>query len=371
METSEICVLCKKTLIGGQIVKVQKGIENIKKMSILRNDNVHILLENKDSVEVHTKCRYKYIRRVKDKEQESKEEPRRELRQLDFQFDFKNMCLFCAEVPDYNHPKRNPISLASTMKIKDNIIKVCNERNDEWGNTVLVRVNSVIDLVASEARYHKSCYALFNQHGSNPKGKSNSCDNKNALNLTKHNAFYKLCDFLENNDECQYDIKELMSIMKENSLDGEVYSEEYVKMKLKAHYGDAICMTSKCGKWTVCFRGTASRILNDNWYKDRLKNGTDERMRIVKAAAIIIKEDIYSLTCEYDNYPCLEEIASGGYNVIPDSLKCLLQSVMKSKGKNSQPSEKKNCYRGKFYNSCGQAKKLFISLAGRFRNIFT
>ncbi|CAH1102063.1 unnamed protein product [Psylliodes chrysocephalus] len=325
METSEVCVLCEKTLIGEQIVKVQKGIKNIKRMSVLRNDNMHILLENKDSVEVHTKCRYMYIRRIKEKEQESNEESRRELRRLNFQFDFKTICLFCAEVLDNNHPNRNPISLVSTMKIKDNIIKICNERNDEWGNNVLVRVNSVKDLVASEARYHKSCYTLFNRHGSNPKGKSNLCDNKSALNLTKHNAFYQLCDFLENNYECQYDIKELMAIMKEKSLDGEeVYSEKYVKMNLKSHYGDAICMTSKSGKWTIGFRGTASRILNDRWYKDKLKNNADERMRIVEAAAIIIKEDIYSFTCEYNNYPCVEEIASGGYNVIPDSLKCLL-----------------------------------------------
>ncbi|CAG9759929.1 unnamed protein product [Ceutorhynchus assimilis] len=90
--------------------------------------------------------------------------------------------------------------------------------------------------------------------------------------------------------------------MKEKSLDGEVYSEEYVKMKLKAHYGDSICMTSKSGKWTLCSRGTVSRILNDKWYEDKLKNITDERMRIVEAAAILIK-----VACEYDNYPSVEQ----------------------------------------------------------------
>lgn len=342
MEPTEICILCKQTLLGGQTVKVQKGIDNLKRMSVIRNDDVHKLLQNKDSIEIHTKCRYTYIRRVKETEQKSSEEPRHDLRTFDLPFDFKTMCLFCGQTPDYKHPKRNPISYASTMKVKNNIIKVCQERNDEWGNIILARVNSVIDLVASEARYHKSCYAFFSKSGTNPPGTSNLTGNKNALSVTKSNAFDQLCGYLEDNDECQYDIKELVSIMKEYSLDDQsYYSEEYLKKKLKAHYGDAIYITSRSGKWIVCFRGTASRILNDNWYEECYKNDSDERMRIVEAAAIIIREDIYSLTCDCENYPNIDEIASGGYNEIPKSLKCFLQSVMKSKGKHSQSSDKK------------------------------
>ena len=57
MEPTEICILCKQTLLGGQTVKVQKGIDNLKRMSVIRNDDVHKLLQNKDSIEIHTKCR--------------------------------------------------------------------------------------------------------------------------------------------------------------------------------------------------------------------------------------------------------------------------------------------------------------------------
>lgn len=56
-------------------------------------------------------------------------------------------------------------------------------------------------------------------------------------------------------------------------------------------------------------------------------NDSDERMRIVEAAAIIIRED--SLTCHCENYPNIDEIALGGYNEIPKSYKDLFMCFTK------------------------------------------
>ena len=56
---------------------------------------------------------------------------------------------------------RSFIHLATTMYIKQSIVLIAEERNDDWGNVVLQRLDSVIDLVAAEGRYHRGCYVLF------------------------------------------------------------------------------------------------------------------------------------------------------------------------------------------------------------------
>nr|CAD7567921.1 unnamed protein product [Timema californicum] len=59
----------------------------------------------------------------------------------------------------------------------------------------------------------------------------------------------------------------------------------------------------------ICSRGLASRILNDKWYEDYLKSQRDERKRIFKAAATIIKENIFSHWYNGDTYLITEVMA--------------------------------------------------------------
>ena len=45
---------------------------------------------------------------------------------------------------------------------KQEILEKCDERNDEWASQVRVGVcGAVSDLHAADARYHKSCCAIF------------------------------------------------------------------------------------------------------------------------------------------------------------------------------------------------------------------
>ena len=56
---------------------------------------------------------------------------------------------------------RSLIHLATTMHIKQSIVRIAEERNDDCGNVVLQCLSSVINLVAAEGRYHRDCYVLF------------------------------------------------------------------------------------------------------------------------------------------------------------------------------------------------------------------
>lgn len=42
----------------------------------------------------------------------------------------------------------------------------------------------------------------------------------------------------------------------------------------------------------ICFRNTGYTILSNNWYESKNQNEEEERLRVVKAAADIIREDM-------------------------------------------------------------------------------
>ena len=51
--------------------------------------------------------------------------------------------------------------LVETLIIQGTLRKHALLRNDQWGNAVLSRVDSVIDLPTAEARYHSQCSSNF------------------------------------------------------------------------------------------------------------------------------------------------------------------------------------------------------------------
>lgn len=48
-----------------------------------------------------------------------------------------------------------------TFEIRESVLTRALARNDDWGEIVSVRIQSVHDLVAAEARYHRDCYTKF------------------------------------------------------------------------------------------------------------------------------------------------------------------------------------------------------------------
>ena len=109
---------------------------------------------------------------------------------------------------------------------------------------------------------------------------------------TNQRPFRNYVSNLEENDERQYSIEELMSIMGRIESKDFSYSKKHLKRKLKEHFGDSIVVTDIPGKnGVVCFSHCMKNILNDSWYTNRKCNTADEAKRIIETAALIIRSD--------------------------------------------------------------------------------
>lgn len=162
-EESHSCILCEPTGNNcfGDTVCVTRGLNKIIETSVSKGDNVKKLLENKSSVVVHVKCRKDYTRRLEPVT--SKPQTVHEIRE---EFNFKSQCIICGEkvVVEVNKFRKRTsyeYSVVETLEFIENIRTNAEKRNDNWGKEVLLRLSNVIDLVAAEGRYHRTCYKYF------------------------------------------------------------------------------------------------------------------------------------------------------------------------------------------------------------------
>lgn len=94
------CVLCNENT-GKPTVEIKRGVDTIRKFSILRKDHINQLLVDETSAIAHVECRRQYTKRFngdatvsivpRRTSQERVNQPRC------FEFDFKRRCLLCAE----------------------------------------------------------------------------------------------------------------------------------------------------------------------------------------------------------------------------------------------------------------------------------
>ena len=197
------------------------------------------------------------------------------------------------------------------------------------GDDVIHRISHAHDLVAAEAKYHRSCAQSF-LHKRVKRAASTSKDQ------IREEAFGKLRAFLDDNDECQYSIPELMEYM-ENFLNGdEGYSMKWFKQKLSDHYGDDITITNIKGKPSiVSLRESTYKVLNERWMSDKVT--ADNKERIIDMAASIILDDIRMTVYDCDQYPTMEG-TENGQTMIPGSLKRLLYNLIDRRGTGSTVS---------------------------------
>ena len=67
------------------------------------------------------------------------------------------------------------------------------------------------DVVAVEAKYHHDCQVRFNKgHSQDKKRPGRPCGSSDSK---KQQVFDKLCDYLDNNDDCQFSLPELVSLV--------------------------------------------------------------------------------------------------------------------------------------------------------------
>jgi len=91
----------------------------------------------------------------------------------------------------------------TTIEFKDNVLKVAETRNDEWGKAVVKRLLPIFDAVAADASYHRDCFTLFFK-------KTERKSTYDYIDFAMNDVF----EFLENSDDCQFSMEEILEQIK-------------------------------------------------------------------------------------------------------------------------------------------------------------
>ena len=166
-------------------------------------------------------------------------------------------------------------------------------KNDEVGRTVLCRLEVVNDLVTEEARCHTD-YQVHFLPGRQLRGVVGRRGGE--AREEKHSAFLKLCNQLDQDDECQYSQPEL-EVMMDELLDGKPGDyRAWLKQRLEARYKSDIVITCLNGVTSVvCFKDKAYCILNEKWLAQRNEHPQGE---IIDMAAMLVRNAIRTTAYE-------------------------------------------------------------------------
>ena len=335
---ADSCVFCKQSVSDGQktVTLKQKGVDTIRNANQERGSDITVI---KDQV-VHEKCRKEFTnplcikayKRKLSQSDEDESERKYPLRSDNTAFDYKNQCIFCG-FPEYHKGKKAEFKLipVRTFDFQGKILRACDEFKGEWADTVRGRVLYVEDLPAAEAQYHKLCSTNFRtgrqipvpmQDERYPKYKKLS-DAGRPKDVTKAEAFLRVTQYLEDNDDEQVTIADLIDKMSEFLGDGDSkpYSFKHMKMEIMKHFGDRVIITEINGKQNVVtFHTTAARILHD-FHSKKSQNTKNEKVQIIETAAKLLKQDIKDIEQNREMYSSSADLSpQTALQFLPSSL---------------------------------------------------
>ncbi|KMQ84700.1 hypothetical protein RF55_17294 [Lasius niger] len=178
-------------------------------------------------------------------------------------------------------------------------------------------IEGVHSLKEVGCRYHANCNKCFSHI---PTG--NPIRRPPITDL--ETVFKNVCHYIEENDECQFTLTELLDEMKAYTPEPET-----LKSKLLKRYGEKIIIHEKTGRPTlVCFRGNDYEALIDSWYNNKGKTEKEERLRIVRAAAAIVRDDIRKQFYDTTSYPSPHQFLDNAVDDVPESLQLFLSDIM-------------------------------------------
>lgn len=132
--------------------------------------------------------------------------------------------------------------------------------------------------------------------------------------------------YIENNEDYQFTLEELKEIPKD-------YVPANPTIISKLIERNNVVITTKSKSMTIiCFRDTQTNILCKSWYENRKQNPKEERLRIVEAAASIIREDITLFVVNTEFYPPPNKMFDDVNTDIPESLSFFIdERILKNK----------------------------------------
>lgn len=341
------CFICKKPLVEDIYVAKKRAVQTLLAASVKRGCVEHQqMLESVDSVSVHNSCYKKYGNQrlaslASRRSQSPCVEPEPE-QQIEWTptFDFKNRCLFCAEIfcDESRLPvhKRKKIHSVAEKSMKENIRKYLAGRDDEFATSIVERIRCVPDLVAVGARYHRTCIShVYHALPAEAVQKGRPTGDKVDKAMEGIYLFLK-----ENSDECQFSMNELL-----NQISGDFVPDmRTVKTHLKDKYGDDILINERQGRdCVVCFRNTGFKILSEKWYEEKKKDYREERLRVIREASAIIREDIRGVVYDKNNYPPSDEFVKNVEAAVPESLQVFLTTMITKDKRSALEQWTKKC----------------------------
>ena len=313
-----------------------KGIYTVKTYSELRYDfelRDH-LLQNPNVVNVHFDCRRNYTNKRRYEQSCANSSaadhapPKKQLRDPQNKFDWEIHCFFCGDIHPPGGNREDPVSVR-TLEMKETILLESQNRTDSWTLEVRGRLNMCNDLVAAEAIYHKYCRSKFYNLISHTAG----VDKGRPEDPQMYQRFVEMCEWLEAADDDVYTLYDLQDKLSELSNNDEnVYSIVHLKRKLQEHYGDHLFFASVGNrKNVICFRNMAESIINDKWYSDRSTSVGDESIRVVTAAAKLIRAQIRESQFKCDEYPIESDFTNvdSAKEWVPKLLTVFLENIIK------------------------------------------
>lgn len=195
----------------------------------------------------------------------------------------------------------------------------------EYISLQILRRISDIDLVTAQALYHKKCYLdIVKGKQSLKRGRPDCTDVLSAMQI--------VYDYIEKNEDSQFSIRELRDILSDYIPD-----DRTIIKKLSEKYGQRLFLTEVPGcSPIVTLKDSVDNILKDVWYSQKNNDERTERIRIVKKAAEIIREDIRLKTYEKDSYPSPNNFLKNSVQDVPESLNIFLKTLA---GQNSVNEE--------------------------------
>lgn len=161
MNKTETCCIC------GEDFDVKENSFNVLTHKRCETINgVNSSLGVKPGQKIHRKCRVDLVRpkqltRATQDDQAPKSVVKR--RSSEQQFNSKEHCFFCGQTPKYDGKKKefHIMIHVRTTEFQGSISRVCKERNDDWAQIVLGRLEYLQDLHAADAVYHQICSSNF------------------------------------------------------------------------------------------------------------------------------------------------------------------------------------------------------------------
>ena len=363
MDRKGSCEVCKNDIIISKkcdySILGRKGIDGINKARIEINpENPCVIVYNGNCKHyVHIACRKTYtdprrLTKVISKHKLANEPcSQPQLRSDATLFSFKRDCLMCGHNVDRDKDRKYPttyeyqFSNVMLINIKENIVKHCHKRIDEWANVVEARLECIHDLPAVEVLYHHVCYNNFITGKSIPDVYLSEAIPKKKRKVgrpadeSKKASFKIVTEYLEKNDDETVEMDELHKMMVEQSAveEGDVYSKKQLKRELELHYGDRVLITShKQQLLVVSLKSNLTKLVQVAHGRSSERRKSDDMTGVVELAGELIRAEIKSAEKHSSVYPEPEDMGciDTNLNHLTPFLRLLLQTVMKSRNAN-------------------------------------